>query len=86
MTASLWWTLGIAVVAFAIFVWLVREGAFLRVSQYWNETFEELKKCTWPSWDELKGSTIVVIVAIALLGAFTIIVDKAVLLVILNIV
>jgi preprotein translocase subunit SecE len=63
------------VIAFAIFVWLWRRGAFLRISGYFRETEEELRKCTWPSWDELKGSTVVVLVAIALLGAFTVGID-----------
>jgi preprotein translocase subunit SecE len=36
---------------------------------------EELKKCTWPTWEELNGSTIVVIVSVALLGGFTVLID-----------
>jgi preprotein translocase subunit SecE len=40
-----------------------------------RETQEELKKCTWPTWDELTGSTAVVMVSVALLGAFTVGVD-----------
>ena len=62
----------VAMVAFTI-AW--RQGAFLRLSSYWNETMEELKKCTWPTWDELTGSTVVVVVSVALLGGFTVIVD-----------
>ncbi|MGZ5568416.1 MAG: preprotein translocase subunit SecE, partial [Limisphaerales bacterium] len=56
------------VVATIVFALLVRRGAFLRVSGFFRETEEELRKCTWPSWNELKGSTIVVLVAIVLLG------------------
>ena len=33
-------------------------------------TMEELRKCAWPTWEELKGSTIVVTITIVLLGAF----------------
>jgi preprotein translocase subunit SecE len=66
--------IGIVVVT-GVFIWLWRQGAFLRLSAYWNETVEELKKCTWPTWDELTGSTVVVIVSVALLGGFTVIVD-----------
>ena len=55
--------------AFA-FAW--RKGLLLRIASYVMETREELRKCTWPSYDELKGSTVVVMVAIAILGAFTI--------------
>jgi preprotein translocase subunit SecE len=63
------------VVAMVAFTILWRRGAFLRLSGFWNETMEELKKCTWPTWDELTGSTVVVIVSVALLGGFTVVVD-----------
>jgi len=59
----------------AAFVFLWRKGYLLRVSSYVAETREELKKCTWPSVEELKGSTVVVMIALALLGAFTVGVD-----------
>ena len=73
-------------VAAVIFIILWRKGAFLRVSNYFRETQEELKKCSWPSWDELKGSTVVVVVAIVILGGFTVIVDFVVAMIIRNIV
>jgi preprotein translocase subunit SecE len=63
------------VLAMTAFTLLWRQGAFLRLSGYFRETQEELKKCTWPTWDELTGSTVVVIVSVALLGGFTIGVD-----------
>ena len=63
------------VVAMGLFTYFWRKGAFLRLSAYWNETMEELKKCTWPTWDELQGSTVVVIVSVGLLGLFTVGVD-----------
>jgi preprotein translocase subunit SecE len=66
------------VIAMAVFTYLWRQGTFLRMSAYWNETMEELKKCTWPTWDELTGSTVIVIVSVALLGAFTVGVDLVV--------
>ena len=59
-------------IAFVIF-W--RRGSFLRVTNYVSETRDELKKCSWPSVDELKGSTVVVMITIALLGGFTMGVD-----------
>jgi preprotein translocase subunit SecE len=73
-------------VAAVIFVILLRKGAFLRISNYFHETQEELKKCSWPSWEELKGSTVVVVVAIALLGGFTVVVDFVIAMVIRHIV
>jgi len=58
-----------------IFAVLWRTGQLVRLSTYVQETREELKKCTWPTWDELKGSTVVVVVSTALLGGFTVLVD-----------
>lgn len=64
----------VAVVAIA-FVFLWRKGYLLRLSNYVQETKEELRKCSWPSVDELKGSTVVVMISILLLGVFTVGVD-----------
>jgi preprotein translocase subunit SecE len=64
----------VAVIA-ATFVFLWRKGYLGRLANYVAETREELKKCTWPSWDELKGSTLVVMISIAILGVFTVVVD-----------
>ena len=58
--------------AFA-FAW--RKGYLLRLADYIQSTRDELLKCTWPTVEELKGSTVVVMVAIVLLGAFTVGVD-----------
>jgi preprotein translocase subunit SecE len=52
-----------------------RKGFILRLRNYVLETREELRKCTWPSWYELKGSTVVVMVSIFILGAFTVSID-----------
>jgi len=35
-----------------------------------------LKKCSWPTWVELKGSTALIMVSIALMGAFTEVLDR----------
>ncbi len=63
------------VVVVVAFVVLWRKGYLLRLSNYVVETREELRKCTWPSWDELKGSTVVILVTIVLLGGFIVGVD-----------
>ena len=71
--------LGIGVAAIgAAFAFLWRGGYLLRISNYVAETREELKKCTWPSVGELKGSTVAVMITLALLGAFTVGVDVVV--------
>ena len=63
------------VVVGAVFAFLWKQGYLVRFSNYIQQTREELKKCTWPSVDELKGSTVVVFVSILLLGGFTVVVD-----------
>jgi len=63
------------VVIGAIFGFLWQRGYLVRIRDYCAETQEELKKCTWPSVDELKGSTVVVMLTIVLLGLFTVSVD-----------
>ena len=51
------------------------QGYLVKIRDYVAETQEELKKCTWPTWEELKGSTVLVMITMALLGVFTIVVD-----------
>ncbi|HTD66232.1 MAG TPA: preprotein translocase subunit SecE [Candidatus Limnocylindria bacterium] len=63
------------VVVCVVFGVLWRTGQLLRLANYVQETKEELKKCTWPSRDELKGSTFVVLLSILLLGVFTVAID-----------
>jgi preprotein translocase subunit SecE len=58
-----------------LFVFMWRKGHLARLSNYTLETREELKKFTWPSMAELKGSTVVVIVATTLMALFTVSVD-----------
>ncbi len=67
----IFWAAGIAI----IFIFLWYKGYLLRLSNYVTETREELRKCTWPTQTELKGSTMLVLVAIVMLGAFTVILD-----------
>ena len=42
---------------------------------FFGEMVDELKKASWPTWTELRDSTIVVIVACVLLGVFTSVAD-----------
>jgi preprotein translocase subunit SecE len=58
-----------------IFAFLWWKGYVLRLSNYVQQTREELHKCTWPTWDELKGSTVVVTVSLLLLGGFIVLAD-----------
>jgi len=58
------------------FFLLWKQGQIQRLAVYVQETREELKKCSWPSWEELKGSTALISIMIALLGLFVIAVDR----------
>jgi preprotein translocase subunit SecE len=71
-TTILFWVAAVGVV----FGYLWWQGQVRRLAVYCQETWDELKKCSWPSWTELKGSTVLIIVSILLLGAFTEVVDR----------
>ncbi len=51
------------------------KNPFRSVRIFAGETVGELKKATWPTRAELRDSTVVVIIAMALLGFFTSITD-----------
>jgi preprotein translocase subunit SecE len=69
------WIIIVAALVGGTFAWLWRAGHLARFANYVALTREELRKCTWPTWDELKGSTVVVTISIVLLGCFTVAVD-----------
>jgi preprotein translocase subunit SecE len=64
-----------AVLIGAAFTYLWWQGQITSFANYIRETREELKKCSWPSWVELRGSTTLIAVVIVILGAFVVIVD-----------
>ncbi len=74
MSSNVWIIIWVVVIG-GLFAWLWRAGHLMRFADYVKQTREELRKCTWPTWDELKGSTVVVGISIILLGAFTVGVD-----------
>ncbi|MBP7945948.1 MAG: preprotein translocase subunit SecE [Verrucomicrobia bacterium] len=47
----------------------------MKLSTYFVETREELRKCTWPSRDELAGSTVVVLISTAILSLMIVLAD-----------
>jgi preprotein translocase subunit SecE len=65
-----------AVVIGALFGYLWWQGQIKRLAVYCQETWVELQKCSWPTWEELKGSTTLIMVMIALLGAFVVLIDR----------
>ena len=66
------WGAGVGI----IFVILWRKGYLQQLTDYVKQTREELRKCTWPTWDELKGLTVVVSISIILLGGFVVLIDQ----------
>lgn len=51
------------------------KNPFSSVRIFTIEIVDELKKCTWPTMTELRDSTVIVITASVILGAFTSISD-----------
>ena len=47
-----------------------------RLTQYMRETGQEMKRVSWPGRQELKESTIVVLVTVTVIMVFLFIVDK----------
>ncbi len=54
-----------------------KRNIFQKIRLFTHETITELKKSSWPGWAELRNLTIIVIVAVALLGAFVSLSDFA---------
>lgn len=70
LTLIIW----LAVVA-GVFAFLWYKGYLLRLTAYVRATREELKKCNWPDRQELRESTLVVMLSVFLLGVFTAVAD-----------
>lgn len=41
---------------------------FASIRVFYQETMQELKKSSWPNWLELRESTVVVLIAVIILG------------------
>jgi preprotein translocase subunit SecE len=72
MIALLIW----AVIIGAAFAYCWWKGYLQQLTNYVQQTREELRKCTWPTWGELKGSTVVITISIIVLGGFIVLVDQ----------
>ncbi len=51
------------------------KNPFRSIRVFWKETVTELKKAAWPTRSELRESTIVVLIAVAILGGFITLAD-----------
>jgi len=63
----------------AVFVIAWKQGQLARLAAYVAATQQELKKCNWPTREELLQSTVLIFVIIGLLGLFTSVTDGVVL-------
>lgn len=50
-------------------------NVFKKIRVFVREMVDELKKASWPSWRELRESTLVVLLGIIFLGLFVSLVD-----------
>ncbi len=55
------------------------KNPFRSIRIFSSETITELKKSTWPTMAELRESTVVVLIAIALMGVFITVTDLSLL-------
>ena len=74
LTLAIW--IVVVAVVFGV-VW--KQGYLARISTYVGETRDELKKCAWPTQNELWQSTLLILTTIAIMGLFTVVVDFAIL-------
>lgn len=68
----------------AVFGYLWWQGQVQRFAVFVQETREELRKCSWPTWQELKGSTLLIAITVAILGLFVVIIDHVLILIFLR--
>ncbi len=52
-----------------------QSNPFRRLAHFGQETMQELRKATWPTWLELRDSTVLVIFTVLLLGSLVAIAD-----------
>ncbi len=49
-----------------------------KIINFFTDVVKEMKKVTWPTKDELKESTVIVIVTCLILAAFTYLIDMSI--------
>jgi preprotein translocase subunit SecE len=68
------WIIGGVVLLAALYI-AKKAGWLDRIRVFFLQTREELLKCSWPTREELRGSTWMVLVAVGMLGLFTFLAD-----------
>jgi preprotein translocase subunit SecE len=56
--------------AVGVGVWLYQSGRWAKIVEFFREVVGEIKRCSFPSWDEVRGTTIVVIVTSFVFAVF----------------
>lgn len=69
----------VALICLSVFGLLWKKGYLQRLTEYVGHTRDEMKKCNWPTRDELGQSTVLIIVVIGCLGIFTLVADAIIL-------
>jgi len=54
---------------------MATSNPFAKLSGFLHDVQAELLKCNWPSWAELRQSTLVVVVSFLIMGAFVSLAD-----------
>jgi len=49
-----------------------------KIVNFFTDVVKEMKKVTWPTQDELKESTVIVIITCLILAAFTYLIDMSI--------
>ena len=68
------WLIGGAILLLVLYI-AKKKGLLDRIRFFFLQTREELVKCSWPTRDELKGSTWMVLAAVFMLGFFSFMAD-----------
>ena len=59
--------------------WMERAGQWpAQTKNYFEELQQEMRRVTWPSWKQVRATTLVVIVAVFLFAAYFFVVDELV--------
>jgi preprotein translocase subunit SecE len=59
--------------------WMERAGQWpAQTKNYFEELQQEMRRVTWPSWKQVRATTIVVIVAVFAFAAYFAVVDELV--------
>jgi preprotein translocase subunit SecE len=52
-----------------------QRNPFRRIAHFGQETMEELRKASWPTWLDLRDSTILVILTVFIVGSLVAVAD-----------